>query len=63
MGRGAVAQVARIQGGAFFPSGSTHRPSPVPTPKRTQTQKNFCHTINIFWFPPTFPMGYQLQNS
>lgn len=42
VGRDDVVQVARIQGGAFFPSGSTHRPSP-PTQKRTRTQKLLPH--------------------
>lgn len=61
VGRGAVVQVARTQGGAFFPSGSTAPPH--PRPRKGHAHKNFCHAINIFAFPPTFPMGYQLQNS
>lgn len=52
VGRGVVFQVARIQGGAFFPSGSTHCPSPVPTPKRTQTQKTFATLLIYSGFLP-----------
>lgn len=52
VGRGDVFQVARIQSRAFFPSGSTHCPSPVPTPKRTQTQKTFATLLIYSGFLP-----------
>lgn len=48
---------------SLLPLGVHPLPLPSPNPEKDTDTKNFCHTINIFWFPPTFPMGYQLQNS
>lgn len=55
----------RWQGSKAEPSSPPGPPSapPHPRPRKGHAHKNFCHTINIFAFPPTFPMGYQLQNS
>lgn len=54
----------RWQGSKAEPSSPPGPPTaPLPRPRKGHAHKNFCHTINIFAFPPTFPMGYQLQNS
>ena len=52
VGRDEVVQVARIQGGASFPSGSTHRLSPASTQKRTRTQKTFATLLIYSRFLP-----------
>lgn len=52
VGRGDVIQVASIQGGAFFPSGSTHRSSPSPTQKKTRTQKTLATLLIYSRFLP-----------
>lgn len=52
VGRGNVTQVARIQGGAFIPSGSTYLPSTPSTQKRIRTQKTFATLLIYSRFLP-----------
>lgn len=52
VGRGDVIQVARIQGGAFFPSGFTYRPCPPSAQKRISTQKTFATLLIYSLFLP-----------
>lgn len=57
-----VIQGQRSKAEPSFPLGLPTAPS-LPRLRKGHAHKNFRHTINIFSFPPTFPMGYQLQNS
>lgn len=52
VGRCGVIQVARIQGGAFFPSGFTYRPSPPSAQKRVSAQKTFATLLIYSRFLP-----------
>lgn len=62
LGRRDVIQGQRSKAEPSFLLGPPTAPS-LPRLGKGHTHKNFRHTINIFAFPPTFPMGYQLQNS
>lgn len=62
LGRRDVIQGQRSKAEPSFLLGPPTAPS-LPRLGKGHTHKNFRHTVNIFAFPPTFPMGYQLQNS